>query len=49
MKSLELMLVELTLVHGGGLNVFGEPLLELLVVVEEFWHDEMKEGPKLSH
>jgi hypothetical protein len=48
-KSLELMLVQLALVHRRGLDVLGEPLLELLVVVEQFWHDEMKEGPKFSH
>jgi hypothetical protein len=34
MQSLELMLVQFSLVHGVLLNVFGEPLLELLVVVE---------------
>ena len=43
------MLVQLTLVHGGSLDVFGEPLLELLVIVEQLWHDKMEQGPELSH
>lgn len=49
MKSLELMLVELTLIHGMLLNIFGEPFLELLMVIEELRHDKMKESPKFSH
>ena len=43
------MLVQFSLIHGVLLNILGEPLLELLVVVEKLWHDEMKERPELSH
>ena len=43
------MLVQLTLVHGGSLDVFREPLLELLVIVEQLWHDKMEQSPELSH
>ena len=49
MKSFKLMLVQLTLVHGGSLDVFGEPLLELLMIVEQLWHNKMEQGPELSH
>lgn len=49
MQSFQLMLVEGTLVHRASLNVFREPFLELLMVIEELRHDEMEEGPQLSH
>ena len=49
MQTFELVLVKLSFVHWGSFNVFGEPLLELLVVVKQLWHDEMEKGPQLSH
>ena len=49
MQSLELVLVELTLVHARRLDVLREPLLELLVIVEQLWHDKVKQGPELGH
>lgn len=48
-ESLELVLVELTLVHGGCLDIFRKPLLELLVIVEQLGHDKVKKGPELGH
>jgi hypothetical protein len=49
MQSLQLMLVQFSLVHGVLLDVLREPLLELLMVVEKFWHDEMQKCPELCH
>ena len=49
MKPLELMLVELTLIHRMLLDIFGEPLLKLLVVIKKLGHDEVEQGPKLCH
>ena len=49
MQSLELVLVELALVHARRLDVLREPLLELLVIVEQLWHDKVKQGPELGH
>jgi hypothetical protein len=49
MQSFQLVLIKLTLVHGMLLDIFGEPFLELFVVVEELGHNEMKQSPKLSH
>ena len=49
MKSLELMLVQLSLIHGVLFNIFGKPFLELLMIIKQLWHDEMKKCPKLSH
>lgn len=28
---------------------FGKPLIELLMAVEQSWHNEMKKSPQLSH
>ena len=49
MESLQLMLVQLSLVHGVLLNVLGKPLLELFVVVEQLWHDKVEKSPEFSH
>jgi len=49
MKSLELMLVQLTLVHRVLLNILRKPFLELLMVIKKFRHDEMEQSPKLGH
>ena len=44
------MLINFSLVgERVGFNIFGEPLLELLVTVEKPWHNKMQEGPELSH
>ena len=49
MQALQLMLVKLSLVHAVLLDVLGEPLLKLLVIIEELRHDEVKQCPQLSH
>lgn len=48
-EALDLVLVEGALVLAVGLDVFGEPLLELLVGVEELGHYEVEQGPELGH
>lgn len=49
MEFLNLMLVQCFLILAMSLDVFGEPFLELLVGVKNFWHDEVKECPEFSH
>ena len=41
MQTLELVLIELTLIHRVLLDIFREPFLKLLMVVKKLWHDEM--------
>lgn len=48
-ESFKLNFVELSLVETRCFNVFTEPLLELLVVIEKFGHNKMQKGPQLSH
>ena len=43
------MLVQLSLIHRVLFDVFREPFLKLLVVVEQLRHDEMEQSPQLSH
>lgn len=50
MKSSELMLIKLALViERVTFDIFREPFLELFVTVEKFWHNEVKQSPKLGH
>ena len=49
MQTLELVLVQLTLVHGVCFNVLRKPFLELFMRIKQFWHDEMQQRPELSH
>ena len=42
MKSLELMLVKLTLVHRVLLDILRKPFLELLMIIKKLRHNEME-------
>jgi len=30
-------------------NVFRKPFIEFFVIIEESWHDKMKQSPQLKH
>lgn len=49
MQTGQVLLVDARLVLGMRLDVFGEPFVELLVRIEQRWHDEMQQGPQLGH
>ena len=50
MKSTKLMLVQFaTLVLRSILDVLGEPLVELVMRIEQTRHDEMQQRPKLCN
>ena len=50
MKTAQLMLVELAaLVLRSILDVLGEPLVELVMRIEQTRHDEMQQRPKLCN
>ena len=49
MESLKLKLIKRTGILGMCLNIFTEPLLELLMRVKKFRHDEVQERPELCH
>ena len=47
MQSPELMLVKpAALVLSGILDLLGEPFVELVMRVEQTWHDEVKQSPQ---
>jgi hypothetical protein len=41
--------VALSFLLRSVLNVLGEPFVELVVRIEETWHDEMEQSPKFCH
>ena len=48
MQTTKLMFIEsATFILGSILDVLREPLVELIVRIEEGWHDEMQESPQL--
>ena len=49
MKSLQLNLVQLSLVEALSFDVFAKPLLELFVVLEKLGHNKVKQGPQFCH
>ena len=48
-QALQLLLVQRALLLRVRLDVLGEPLLELLVRVEQLGHDEVQQRPQLGH
>jgi hypothetical protein len=49
MKSIELILLNVSRVARISFNIFGKPLFKLIVVIEELRHDKVKQSPKLCH
>ena len=46
----KLVLIQFTaLVLRSILDVFREPLVELIMRIEQTWHDEMQQGPQLCY
>ncbi len=48
-KSVQLLLVQLGLINRVRLNIFGKPLLKLLVRVKQLRHDEVHQSPEFCH
>lgn len=49
METLDLDLIEFTLILTVSLDVLGKPFVEEFVRIEEIGHNEVEESPQLSH
>lgn len=49
MKPVQLILFNISTLTGICLDVLGKPFLELFVIIEQLWHDEVEQGPELCH